>query len=387
MAHTTHSLFLVAALGLLLTVYPALAQGGGEPSPLFATPTPQPALSGPLLAGSSPDNSGLFLYDLSSGTRRDLSFGLGNHWMGSFAPDGCRFAFVMSDPGGQNMRLYSARLDASDMRPLVDFTDESGAFAWEAWSPQWSPAGDRIAFVLIRDYERDGERTRTTHIARVPAEGGIPTIYSISGTEGAPVWSPDGNWLAYTSYEEGPGGQRENDIWIVSADGGTKFALTDFAAGSTLFPRWSPNGEVIAFIYAPSGNNHQFWTAPASGGAVQQWSDTWTLVLGYDWLPDGSGLAAAIKGWQGNDDNILWRVPLPGYADTDATIYLDHPEATAVDYPVFSPDGLYLAFRSAYSAMLYNTVSGELRLLDDLGLNNSPLVWSPAGFTGEANCP
>ncbi len=389
LVHLPRRLIGALLMATLLCAALVSAQGGAEdtPAPLFFTPTPLPPLTGPLLAGNAPQGAGLSLYDLGSGQQRDLIFGPGQHWLGSFAPDGCRLAFVMSDANGENLRLYSARLDGSDLRSLVDFTAESGALGWGVWSPLWSPAGDRIAFLLLRDYERGGTRTRTAHLAWIPAEGGPPAFYSSSGAEGSPAWSADGGWLVYTSYQEGPGGQRENDLWVVSADGATKYPLTDFASGSTLMPRWSPDGHVISFIYAPSGNNHQFWTAPASGGAVQQWSETWALVLDYDWRPDGSGLVAAIKDWQENDDNLLWRVPLPGFADRDASLYLDHPEATAVDYPRFSPDGSYLAFRTAYSAAIYDTVTGTLRLLDSLGLSNSPLVWSPAGFSGEYNCP
>ena len=383
---------MIGGLSLLLGVSLVMAQGGSDPDDLFATPTPAVPLLGPvLLGGSSPDSAGVFVYDVNSGQRRDLSFGPGNHWFGSFAPDGCHFAFTMTDASGHNLRLYAARLDGSAVHELVEFSigeggDDPAAVLWEAWSPQWSPQGDRIAFVLVRDYERGGERERTTHIAWVPPEGGPPTLYSVSGTEGEPVWRDDGEWLAYTSYELGEFNVREADIWIVSPDGGSKFQLTDYAEGSTLFPRWSPGGDVMAFAYAPSGNNHQFWTVPASGGQPQQWSYTWAMVLGFDWLPDGTGLVAAIKNWQGHDDNILWRIPLPGNADEDATVYLDDPDVTAADYPMFSPDGRFLAFRSAYSAMLYDTMTSELRLLDELGLNNSPLVWGPSSFAGEPAC-
>lgn len=376
---------------LLGAAVPAAAQGGPAPDGLFATPTPPPPLSGPLLGANSPHQAGVILYGLSTGAQRELSFGPGNHWLGSFSPDGCRIAFSLSAPDGGHTQIYTARIDGSDLHALVDFRlgeggDDPAALDWEAWSPLWSPQGDRIAFVLLRSYERNDETVRASHIAWVPPEGGKPTFYSTSGTEGEPAWRSDGAWLAYTSYELNQDDRREADIWIVSADGGSKFRLTDFAAGSTIAPRWSPSGEVIAFVYAPTGNNHQFWTVPASGGDSQQWSETWTLVLAFDWLPDGRGLVAAIKDWQGNDDNRLYRVPLPGFADTDATLYLDHPANTAVDYPRFSPDGRLLAFRSSYEAVLFDTETGAVTELPTLGYNNSPLVWGPSDFVGESSC-
>jgi Tol biopolymer transport system component len=373
---------LLGLLLIVLTGFPLAAQGGPNGG-LFITPTPRPPLTGPLLAGSRPQNDGIFLYDIGTGETRDLHFGRGRQWPGAFSPDGCELAFVMSDPAGRNMRLYSADLAGENVRELVNFTDDSGAIAWEVWSPAWSPAGDRVAFILIRDYLNNGERSRTTHLAVIPAEGGVPALYSISGSEGTPVWSPDGAWLAYTSYELGKPTGAKMTSGSSARTGGPSTSSPTLPAAARCFRAGRPRGKSSASSTPPPATTHQFWTTPASGGTVQKWSDTWTLVLGYDWLPDGSGLVAAIKGWQGNDDGLLWRVPLPGYADTDATLYLDHPDATAVDYPRFSPDGRYLAFRSVYNAVLYDTTTQTLQLLETVGLNNSPLVWGPWPFDGQ----
>src|SRR5690606_29251347 len=111
--------------------------------------------------------------------------------------------------------------------------------------------GARIAFTLARDTgylnvpapQADGDPYEY-RVAWVPAEGGTPTFYSISGDEHTPLWSPDGAWLAYVAYESRvPGADpsstavptpeasagaaplptiREADLWVVSADASEK---------------------------------------------------------------------------------------------------------------------------------------------------------------------
>lgn len=367
-------------------------------------------LEGPLVALNTPTQDQIVLYDLASGARRSLRLGGGWQRVWDFSPDGCQLLYTLSDGVGP-ARLYSAALDGADVRELVDFSGLP-AGTWGVWEPTWSPAAEdgssRIAFTLIRSETlADGTVNDEHRIAWVTPDGGAPQFYSVSGEEHTARWSTDGQWLAYVAYEGRVAGAdiystavptppgstspsallREADLWMTRADGSAKLRLTNFPTGSVSMPRWSPDGAVIGFVYSPSGNNDQFWMIGSSEGAIPtQLSYEPALALDLTWLPDGSAMIAAARDLRGVAENRLWRIPLIGNADTDATIYLDDAALSYADYPRFSPDGRWLALRTSYALALADVTSGTWQLRDDLPLDNTPAVWSPAAFAGEAAC-
>ena len=69
-----------------------------------------------------------------------------------------------------------------------------------------------------------------------------------------PVWSPDGRRLAFV---------RDDDIWIVGADGSEPRRLTADQAAN-FDPDWSPTGDRIAFSSQRSGEV-RIWTIAADG--------------------------------------------------------------------------------------------------------------------------
>jgi dipeptidyl aminopeptidase/acylaminoacyl peptidase len=89
----------------------------------------------------------------------------------------------------------------------------------------------------------------------------------------APVWSPDGNWLAFTSTctskEEKPG-QEQIFVWS-KADGSVK-QLTH-VKGLFKQAAWSPDGKVIAFLFVEN--------ATRSAGALDAMKP-WDGVIGED---------------------------------------------------------------------------------------------------------
>src|SRR5262249_49931419 len=136
-----------------------------------------PPLVGPLIAVNTGDQDQIILYDVGTNEQRSLTFGTGWHDVWGFTDAGCRVVFTLSD-GLAPSRLYSAKLDGSDKRALVQFNDLPPE-NWGVWEPQVSPDGTKIVFTMIRGKSQpDGTQYRQYHIAWVDAGGGAPQFYS-----------------------------------------------------------------------------------------------------------------------------------------------------------------------------------------------------------------
>ncbi len=363
-------------------------------------------LSAPLIATADATQQSIILYPLDGSTPRALTLGEGLHTVWGFSPDGCRLLYTLTDSRGLS-RAYTAALDGSDVRALVNY-DALPADQWGVWDLAWSPRGDIIAFKMLRDNFEDNDE-RQYHIAFVPTEGGVPAFYSVTGREHAPQWSPDGAWLAYISYDERPAGEdyrstavptpegsdpqelvmlNEADLWVVSADASTKNRLTAFTVGSVDAPRWSPDGARISFIYSYSAANNTFWLIENNPNADPlQLSFKANLTLDATWRPDGQALIASVRGLRDVPEARLWEIPLIPDADQTATMYKGGAiDAAYPDFPRFSPDGRYLALRSAYALKVIDTQSSAVVFEVTDALGNMPPIWSPRAFMNESNC-
>ncbi|MGH7482909.1 MAG: hypothetical protein ACRELV_12200, partial [Longimicrobiales bacterium] len=70
-----------------------------------------------------------------------------------------------------------------------------------------------------------------------------------------PVWSPDGQWIAYVTWSDSTGGH----LWKVPAAGGSPQRLTD-AAAFYMHPTWSPDGRHIAAIREAAAAFRNIWS-------------------------------------------------------------------------------------------------------------------------------
>ena len=107
--------------------------------------------------------------------------------------------------------------------------------------PQVSPKGDLVAFT-ITDVDRAANKS-TTQIYVVPLGGGEPRqLTNDEHSSASPRWSPDGEKLAFISARDG-----ESQIWTIDVSSGALKKITSISTGAG-DPVWSPDGKWLAFV-------------------------------------------------------------------------------------------------------------------------------------------
>src|SRR5713226_1218694 len=121
----------------------------------------------------------------------------------------------------------------------------------------------------------------------VPAIDELLTIKTVGGAQ----ISPDGKWVAYTV---GWGDFKQDafvtQIWLAEADTGRTFQLTRGDKSSTT-PKWSPNGEWLAFLSNRIEDKNQIFAINPLGGEARQLTKSETSISNFAWSEDGNSIA------------------------------------------------------------------------------------------------
>jgi eukaryotic-like serine/threonine-protein kinase len=175
-------------------------------------------------------------------------------------------------------------------------------------SPQFSPDGEKIAFVSTR--------TGSAEIWVCHADGSKALrLTSVGGYRtGSPRWSPDGAKIVFDSRLIG-----KPDIYIIGAQGGNPSQLTAGPAENVV-PSWSHDGR---FVYFSSKRTGQFeiWKIPAAGGRAIQ------ITYGGGFEPYESPDGEFVYYVKFKDKPGIWRVPSAGGVEAPV------PELAAAGFP------------------------------------------------------
>ena len=144
--------------------------------------------------------------------------------------------YIVSESAGPEMSLF--RLEKADYdgaRPQTLL--ESGE---PIMSPSWSPNGQDVAYV---SFETDLPRIYIQNIAT----GQRRQITNYPNINSSPVWSPDGTKLAMVLSKDG-----SPDIYVQDLNNNQLIRITDHPAIDTE-PSWTPDGRHIVFMSDRTG--------------------------------------------------------------------------------------------------------------------------------------
>ena len=200
-----------------------------------------------------PSASDLYIANADGTEERKLLQTPGFDYHATFAADNHWVLFTSERNGMGQSDIFRARLDGSDIQPLAStpaVEDQSVL----------SPDGTRVAFVSTRDGYRanvwvlDLKSGKLRNLTGTDAVQGDP-----SGPDGyfRPAWSPDGQWLAFSSdrltdwrgHDNGHGWEhtQELSIYVIRADG-RDFRRVASKPGYCLgSPKWSPDGKRVIY--------------------------------------------------------------------------------------------------------------------------------------------
>ncbi len=168
----------------------------------------------------------VYILDLETGQQKLLGHFKGMTFAPRFSPVGNTIIFSMAKNG--NSDIYTMNLDTKKIKRL---TKDSSIDT----SPSFSPDGKKVVFNSDRHgsqqlYVMDNDGKNVKRIS-----------FGERGRYATPVWSPRGDWIAFTKMLSGT-----FYIGVMRPDGSGERLLSESYLDEG--PTWSPNGRVLLFF-------------------------------------------------------------------------------------------------------------------------------------------
>jgi dipeptidyl aminopeptidase/acylaminoacyl peptidase len=275
------------------------------------------------------------------------------NWGGGFdvSPDGRTVVFMWNISG--QWELYLMPIDGpAPARPITS-GPESKMF------PRFSPDGTRVAY--LQDYQ--GDENFDVYLIDL-ASGQVTNLMpdTPEGLNDWLRWSPDGQWIYYTSNRE-----QNFASYAVRVDDGT-IKRVSHHADSDILVEPSPDGRWLAVMAQADGQNIATYLVPTDGGDEVRLGSEQGLddAASPDWSPDSRRLTF-VSADKGQFDVGLYEVA----TRTIAWLTTSDHEYYA---PVWSPQGdrlAYLAHRDGnFDIVLHDLTRGAEFLPVPAGLHN-----------------
>ncbi len=210
-------------------------------------------------------------------------------------------------------------------------------------SPSWSPDGEFLAYVSF-------EKRRSMIFVQRLRDGKRQLVAASTGINGAPSWSPDGRKLAYTSSRDG-----NPEIYVLDLHSKAQRRLTNHHAIDTE-PDWSPDGSHLVFT-SDRGGRPQIYRMAADGSGVTRLTFRGDYNARASYSPDGKTLTLVTRDGKG------FRIGIFLFENKEI---FELTKAQLDESPSFAPNGsmvLYATNRGNTGVLAAVSVDGRVKQL------------------------
>ena len=285
------------------------------------------------------------LYDVTTG-----KMAFGKEYTGTIA-NPRQYAHIISD------ELYQQQMELRGVaRTKLTFSSDRDSGRIKG------PVGPRdVQEIYVADYDGANSRRITN-----------TTTLNIT-----PVWAPDGQAIAFTSYRPGPGGTSFStfqDLVISWLYKGVRDEPTHGSpSNQNYLPAWSPDGSKIAFTSNRDGNP-EIYVMNRDGSGLRRMTNNPAIDVTPTWSPNGNQIAW-VSDRTGNPKIYVMNVDGTGQRMLIGE-YCDRPTWSSNPF-----NEIAYAARTGpgYDIKIYDVSSGEShKVTDGIGSNESP-AFSPNG--------
>ncbi|MFL5799503.1 MAG: YceI family protein [Actinomycetota bacterium] len=281
-----------------------------------------------------------------------------------------QYGLHVSDRGTIEAQLTFVRAGGAGPRPTIEPVPSLSTGPPPATRPT-EPAASGSAMLAVAVAHED---TKSIAVVREDATGLRQVTHAGTFGDDQPRWSPDGELIAFTRGENRDPLPPIIRIFTVRLDGSGLHAVTRGEVEDAA-PSFSPDGSLIAFvrttdIYSTDGFS-EIWVTNADGARPQKLTDDGSTVKdGPVWSPDGRWIAFGAFGGPGNEDVWVMR--------SDGTHMHRLTTDPGYEYsPAWSPDGGGIAFgRDGDVWVMRADGSGARHLTTGPG-RDGQVTWSP----------